>query len=231
LYDLLSQLKALGAGVARLGALTSGTALPERGVYFFFEPGEARSGSGAGPRVVRVGTHALVSGSRSTLRTRLRAHLGNVSGRMPGGGNHRGSVFRDHVGRALIRRDGYPDAVTAQWGQGGTAPAEVRAREYPLERDVSAHLARMPVLWVKIDDAPGPHSLRAYIERNTIALLSSVLGRGQHIDPPSPAWLGRWAVASEIRESGLWHVRHVGETYEPGFLDALQRLVEDMARR
>jgi hypothetical protein len=231
LYDLLSQLEALGAGVARLGALARETAIPERGVYFFFEPGEERSGSGAGPRVVRVGTHALQVGSRSTLRGRLRAHLGNVSGMRPGGGNHRASVFRIHVGHALIRRNGYPESVTAQWGRGSTAPAEVREREYPLERDVSAHLAQMPVLWVRIDDVPGPHSIRAYIERNTLALLSSAPVHGQPIDAPSVAWLGRWAVPPGIRETGLWNVRHAGEAYEPGFLDALQRLVEDMALR
>ncbi len=40
---------------------------PQRGVYFFFEDGETRSGSGSRHRVVRVGTHALVSGSRATL--------------------------------------------------------------------------------------------------------------------------------------------------------------------
>jgi hypothetical protein len=35
---------------------------PRRGVYFFFENGEMRSETGTGPRVVRVGTHAMRSG-------------------------------------------------------------------------------------------------------------------------------------------------------------------------
>ena len=53
---------------------------PERGVYFFFEPTEARVDSGSGPRVVRAGTHALGTGSRSSLRQRLRQHRGSRSG-------------------------------------------------------------------------------------------------------------------------------------------------------
>lgn len=76
---------------------------PSRGVFFFFEKGEARSTSGSGPRVVRVGTHALTSESQRSLWDRLRQHRGTAN---TGGGNHRSSVFRLLVGDALIRRDG-----------------------------------------------------------------------------------------------------------------------------
>ena len=87
---------------------------PYRGVYFFFENGEMRSGSGRGPRVVRVGTHGLKIGTKSSLWTRLRTHRGaTASGR----GNHRGSIFRLLVGEALARREGYPLPPT--WGAGG----------------------------------------------------------------------------------------------------------------
>ena len=71
---------------------------PRRGVYFFFEPGESRSLSGTGSRIVRLGTHALANGSRSTLWQRLSQHRGNAKG---DGGNHRGSIFRLLVGVAL----------------------------------------------------------------------------------------------------------------------------------
>jgi hypothetical protein len=64
---------------------------PQRGVYFFFEQGEMRAQSGAGMRVVRVGTHALKPGSKTTLWNRLSQHQGV---RRSGGGNHRGSIFR-----------------------------------------------------------------------------------------------------------------------------------------
>ena len=52
---------------------------------------ETRSGTGAGPRVVRIGTHGLKNGSRSTLWGRLSQHRGSSRS---GLGNHRGSSFR-----------------------------------------------------------------------------------------------------------------------------------------
>jgi hypothetical protein len=68
--DFVSRLDDLNrfyGALKELGARTSGPRLlshcdgrmtwPERGVYFFFEPGEA-SNSRVGQRVVRVGTHA-----------------------------------------------------------------------------------------------------------------------------------------------------------------------------
>ena len=65
---------------------------PQRGVYFFFEPGEVRADGS--DRVVRVGTHALTATSQATLWGRLRQHRGRLAGLHPGGGNHRASVFR-----------------------------------------------------------------------------------------------------------------------------------------
>ena len=56
----------------------AGVEWPKRGVYFFFERGEDRSDTGAGLRVVRVGTHALGAGSCTKLWTRLSQHRGQV---------------------------------------------------------------------------------------------------------------------------------------------------------
>jgi hypothetical protein len=65
--------------------------------------------------VVRVGTHALTAASSATLWDRLRQHRGHLGGRDPGSGNHRASVFRRHVGAALIGRDGQPPGLLASW--------------------------------------------------------------------------------------------------------------------
>ena len=67
-----------------------------------FEQGENRSDTGDGPKVVRVGTHALTAGSGTKLWTRLSEHKGPPK---TGGGNHRGSIFRLIVGAALINRE------------------------------------------------------------------------------------------------------------------------------
>lgn len=101
-YDLLAALERKLGGKRLLANCDGRMDWPPRGVYFFFEPGENRTHSGESPRVVRVGTHALASGSRTTLWNRLSQHQGV---RKSGGGNHRGSIFRLHVGTALINRD------------------------------------------------------------------------------------------------------------------------------
>ena len=137
---------------------------PARGVYFFQEAGEMRSDTGTGPRIVRVGTHALTAGSRTKIWSRLSQHRGQARS---GGGNHRGSIFRLIVGTAIIDRDGYKCAT---WGKGSSAPREIRSGETLLEQAVSRIIGSMPFLWLSIDDEPGPGSNRGYIESNSIAL-------------------------------------------------------------
>ena len=58
-YEILDALEETIGGKRRLAECDGRIDWPRRGVYFFFEPGEMRSASGRGPRVVRVGTHGL----------------------------------------------------------------------------------------------------------------------------------------------------------------------------
>lgn len=134
-------------------------------------------------------------------------------------GNHRGSVFRRHVGWALLARDGLTHPT---WGVRPSAGRHVVKAERELEERVSAYLARLLVTHVPVLDKPGPDSMRGYVERNAIALLST---SGAAVDTPSDGWLGRHAKAEAIRRSGLWNVRHVGERAEEGFLEGLGELV------
>jgi hypothetical protein len=114
-YSLLIRLKQRLGGTRTLATWDGFHEWPDRGVYVFFEPLEVRNESGAGSRVVRVGTHALTAGSRSTLRQRLGQHRGSGSG----GGNHRGSIFRLLVGQALLTRGVLPQCTS--WGVKGDA--------------------------------------------------------------------------------------------------------------
>ena len=220
-YVAMTRLASCVGEPRRLAECTGKDPWPRLGVYFFFEDGELRAdGSG---RIVRVGTHALTAVSRTTLWGRLRQHRGNLSGRWPLGGNHRASVFRRHVGAALIRRRQLPGALLSSWLD-RHRPAGDRARqEAEIEVEVSRYLGAMPVLWLGV---PGPAD-RAYLERNSIALLSCLTGCP---DTPSPAWLGHYAVPAEIRGSGLWNVEHVREDYDPRFLGLLSRLIDEQAR-
>lgn len=216
-YELTDDLETRLGGARVLSDCSGRDEWPSRGVYFFRESDEKRSDTGSGLRVVRVGTHALKSGSSTKLWTRLSQHKGVAR---TGGGNHRGSIFRLIVGTALIHRDGLNFPT---WGKGSFAPREIREREIELERAVSAEIGQMSFLWLRIEDKPGPESLRGYIERNSIALLSNS-GR-EPLDPPTMGWFGHYCNRKLVRESGLWNSNHVTECYDPAFLSTLKRLV------
>ena len=219
-YALMDELERRIGEKRRLSDADGRMIWPNRGVYFFFEPGEDRFGSGQGPRVVRVGTHALIAGSGSSLWGRLRQHRGTVK---PLGGNHRGSVFRLLVGEALIGRD--PRVGIDSWGRDRKVNVkDARDAERPLEKMVSQHIGDMSVAFVPIEDAPGPDSMRRYVERNAIALLSGFPDRV--IDRPSSNWLGHHCGHEKVRLSGLWNNNHAGEAHESGFLSVFERLVD-----
>ena len=217
-YATLEQLESAIGGKRRLSGCHGRMDWPKRGVYFFFEHGELRSLSGNGPRVVRIGTHALTLPPGTTLWSRLSQHRGVTS---TGGGNHRGSIFRKLIGHALIVR--YPECSIGTWGEGSSAPREIRVAESELERRVSIVIGEMPFLWLEVDDPPGPENRRGYIERNSIALLSSYIH--PHGDPPSNDWLGLYCPREKVRRSGLWNQKHVEEDYDPEFLSELENLV------
>jgi hypothetical protein len=220
-YSILDRLGQEIGGARHLADCSGRMEWPARGVYFFREDGEIRTDTGGGPRVVRIGTHALKDGSGTKLWTRLSQHRGQSHG----GGNHRGSIFRLIVGAALIRRD---KLTFPTWGAGNTAKADVKDDEAALERTVSAFIGKMSFIWLPVGDAPGPNSQRGYIERNAIALLSNY-GKTP-LDRPSRGWLGHYSDRERVRSSGLWNQNHVEENCDVGFLDKFDHLVS-LARR
>ena len=193
---------------------------PQRGVYFFMEQGEERSDSGTGRRIVSVGTHAVSRGSKTKLWNRLSQHRGQITS---GGGNHRGSIFRLLIGTALMAGGAHQFPT---WGKGSTASAAIRTEETSLECEVTKVVGAMPFLWLAIDDDPGKESLRAYIKRNSVALLSNY--RKQRLDSASQTWLGHNCNRELVRESGLWNSNHVDEQYDPAFLDRVAQIVETL---
>lgn len=217
-YDLIARLERRIGGARALSSCSGRSFWPSRGIYFFREHGEERIDTGSGPRIVRVGTHALKEGSATTLWNRLSQHKGQAGS---GGGNHRGSIFRLTIGTSLIKRD---SLSCSTWGQGSSAPSEIRKCEQTLERVVSEIICRMPFLYLAIEDEPGPDSRRGYIERNSIALLSN-FGKTP-IDPPSQNWLGLYCNRERVRASGLWNSNHVDDAYDPAFLDAMNQYIE-----
>ncbi len=226
LYSLMDRLICNQGGLIHLSAL--GSSIPRRGVYFFFDDDQPRSDSGIGPRIVRVGTHALTAGSGSSLRQRLSQHRGKISG----GGNHRGSIFRLLVGQALIASDSAIDCRS--WGVKGDPTkasialsierSELLAAEAPIETAVSHYISKLTFARLTIDDDPGPDSLRGFIERQSIALLSNF--ERPSLDPVKPSWLGLSSNRPLVVASGLWNQRHVTERHDPALLSTLAGLIE-----
>ncbi len=218
-YTILDRLEKHQCGKKTLASCNGRMNWPRRGVYFFFENGEFRTDTGTGDRVVRVGTHAVRTGSRTTLWRRLAQHRGTLSG----GGHHRGSIFRSLIGDSAARQHSPYSPLT--WGQDKTASAAIRKLEADHEQLVSRIIGAMQFIVLEIDDEPASTSLRALIERNSINLLSNY-GR-KKIDPPSPDWLGHHSSRERVCGSGLWNQDYVNKDYDPRFLDTLERLVHN----
>jgi len=223
LYRLLTDLEDRIGGKQRLGDCTGYMDWPERGVYFFFSHDE-HIDTGDQHRLTRIGTHAVSAGSGTSLWNRLRTHRGANSGTYGGGGNHRGSVFRKRVGESLLERHGLHDEYP-HWREGSSADRDRRLSEHDHEQRVSDYIRDLPFLWIDVDDEPGPDSDRAYIERSAIALVSNF--QKESLDSRRDDWLGRHSPRKEIRDSGLWNINHVEETYDPAFLDRVAEAVED----
>lgn len=225
LYELLDEVSHKLGGAKRLADCHGNMNLPIRGIYFFFESGELRANPQT-QRIVRVGTHAVSLGSKTTLWNRLYAHRGSKSG----GGNHRGSIFRLHVGRAMLNRDG--DTGFPYWGQKSSASKAIKQSEAALERRVSEYIGNMHFLWLNVDDEPSKDSHRGLIERNAIALLAGADGQSS-VDAASSSWLGQYSDREKIRLSGLWNLDYIGSPdkpilYDPAFLGVMRQYLDRM---
>lgn len=184
------------------------TGLPSNGIYFWYEKGESRRGEGL--RVTRVGTHE----SSRPLRYRIREHFGS---------NREGSVFREHMGAALMARDGESAQDIREWGKGRNSERFHHEKFKQYERRVTEQTANGVYRVLKVDDMRE----RLEFEEKLIALFSHC----RHCRP-SPHWLGNWAVRPKIRESGLWNVEHVcaQNEFQARDLGRLEKLVQETLR-
>lgn len=160
------------------------------GLYLLFEDGESFHG---GDRIVRVGTH---TGS-GNLMQRLREHYITE--------NHHRSIFRKHIGRAILnkRSDPYLEAwntdFTTRENKKRYGAMRDMAREAEIEGEVSAYLRRhTSFCLISEPDAPA----RKALEEGLIALLAQ-----EPSCAPSARWLGLWATDLRIAESGLWNIQ------------------------
>ena len=131
-------------------------------------------------RIVRVGTHI----KQDNFQKRIRCHYN---------GNKNGSVFRKHLGGAIIARDNQNDPRLSSWLAKGTNFPETEGRVNELLRKDFGFRR------VRVDD---PNE-RLRFEKCLIATLS-----GCEYCRHSANWLGIHAKDPRIEQSGLWNIRH-----------------------
>ena len=150
-----------------------------KGVYFFFDPAE-KINNGYN-RIIRVGSHGLSAGVKSNLKGRLRQHKGFING----GGNRRVSVFRRHVGNAIIKKENFD---------------ENQVRDEVLEKMISDYINSLPLAVLLFEDDADK---RRIFEKNSIRILSNCS------ENFNKDWLGSFSIDEKISKSGLWNIQHV----------------------
>lgn len=188
--EIVDQLYEVALGLQRCGFQTPTSDLPENGVYLFFEAGETvKWRDQIVERIVRVGTHK----ADRRFRPRIRQHYGR---RHSLRGDKNGSVFRKHLGAALMRRVNPEDPRLPGWlGMKGGSYMEV---EEWVSRELRERFTFVCVPAARKED-------RLLLEEGLIALLALY-----RLGEPSEGWLGRYATDARMIDSGLWNVQKLG---------------------
>ena len=180
----------------------------QNGIYFWYEKGEIRQGGGQ--RVTRVGTHE----KPNRLHARIKEHYGL---------NREGSVFRKHLGGAIMGQNREPESEIKEWYKARRSLRfnDQKFRNCETQITAQAKLGNYRVL--KVDD---PNE-RLQLEEKLIALFSHC-----KYCRPSENWLGNHAYRKEIRDSGLWNVDHVCSLNEfaQSHVPRLKQLVNETSR-
>lgn len=177
----------------------AGRDVPKNGLYFWYEEDELTHGGKQ--RVTRVGTHKKAD----LLQKRINQHFR---------GPREGSVFRKHLGGALMRAAGEPNSQVKAWYQKRTESPRFSDPKFKrLEQQVTEQARSASYRVLRIDDP----EKRLKMEEMLIGLFSQCKDCR-----PSQSWLGNYAYRKQIRDSGLWNVNYVYSPNESVQSDLMQ---------
>ena len=183
--------------------------LPANGIYFFYEKGEHCNHEGERPRIVRVGTHR-----DGNFQSRIAEHFlfdeRKMTFTQDQSAPHERSIFRKHIGRALLSRVGDPyltvwemDFTTRESRERNRHVRDI-SKEVAVEREITQVLrANFSFRCIEVADQRlrmGSEGL----ERALIGTLASCALCG-----PSAGWLGNYSPKPQIRKTGLWLIQHL----------------------
>lgn len=205
-------------------------ALPDNGIYFFYEQGEiVRHADRSERRVVRVGTH-----KDGNFQSRLNQHyLATGETRSMSFGpsdaapkDH--SIFRKHLGRCLLSTAD-PSYLT-MWNidfkkkRNRLNANLIRKRDIVLERTIERKVtsqlrSNFSFRFIAIDDQTQRMGDTGF-ERRLVGTLSQC-----DCCQPTKHWLGRKHPLKKVQDSGLWQVHYLGaeglDTKEQKLLERL----------
>ena len=183
--------------------------LPENGIYFFYEKGEVWGHGENRPRIVRIGTHR-----EGNFQSRIAEHFLPNEAKMKFDVTrpppHDRSIFRKHIGRALLNRD--HDPYLAVWNidlmTKEALNTHAHLRDIDKERRIETEVTRI----LRQQFSFGFIALEGQAERiGSEGLEARLIGTVARCDAckASNAWLGYHSPIEKVRQSGLWLVQHL----------------------
>ena len=223
-YGLLDELESHLGGKRQLASLGEFRGWPQRGVYFFFEPGEVRQDLGTGPRAAASG-HARFGCWRAVDDQAAAAR--------PASGNERrwrqsSRVNLQAPGRPGIAGEGRL-ALLSLWALKAIRPKSLalgveRVALGPSRGSRGAgglrvyRLAIVPLARDRGRTGAREHAQVRRTQRYRLVEQPWTRSTGRTVD----SWLGLLLNRRRVQRSGLWNQHHVEEGHEPGFLAALR---------
>jgi hypothetical protein len=185
--------------------------LPENGIYFFYEDSEIWGHGGCKPRIVRIGTH-----KDGNFRSRISEHFLFDESKMnfdkdkPKPSDR--SIFRKNIGRVLLNKDKDDYLYLKIWEIDFTT--RTNRKKYGDLRDIQKEKRKeLEITRILREN----FSFRFIIVESQIermgskGLESSLIGTIARckLCRPSNNWLGSHSPNKQIRERGLWLVKHL----------------------
>lgn len=166
--------------------------IPGNGIYILFETGEQAHGV---DRIVRVGTHT----GGDQLRSRLQQHFVKE--------NKDRSIFRKHIGRAILHRA--EDPFLEQWNWDLTTRRAKDDYGDLLDRHKQAAVEKQVTAYIQASFSFAVFEIVDKLER--LNLEAKIISTISWCDDcrPSNQWLGLHSPEAKIRQSGLWLVNEL----------------------
>lgn len=190
--EICASLHHLFSGLERFAFPFAIDRIPRNGIYVLFELGEHAHGV---DRIVRVGTHT----GTDQLPSRLQQHFVKE--------NKDRSIFRKHIGRAILSR--VEDLFLEQWNWDLTSRKDKDAYGKLLDYDKQAAVEKQVTTYIQTDFSFVVFEVVSKVER--LNLEAKIISTVSWCDDcrPSNIWLGLHSPEPKIRQSGLWLVNEL----------------------